>query len=215
MNTNISNTYFYLGIATFILLYMTKNVIYIGFVVMLLLFLYKNQKKYKTLLNNIVEIDDSDNDDQHYNNNIKELLKKIKKYKRYNLNDYNSGVKYYHTFMDTIHTLENRNLKHKKLYIENAKLYLNKSINYFQYITFSTPDRNLIQGLKYDDYISTKKSKKLHKLINDLYEISFDILLTITVENNEVTMKNPDIYKGVIDLNVPDASNSFDDRELY
>ena len=74
MNTNISNTYFYLGIATFILLYMTKNVIYIGFVVMLLLFLYKNQKKYKKLLDNIVEIDDSDNDDQHYNDNIRLCL---------------------------------------------------------------------------------------------------------------------------------------------
>ena len=208
----ISNTYFYLGVIILILLYMTKNVIYIGLSIMLLLFLYKNQKKYKKLLNNIVEIDDSDNE---YNDNIKELLKKINRYKKYNLNDYNSGIRYFNKFMDTIHKLENRHLKHKRQYIENAKLYLNKAINHFQYITFSTPDRTLLQGLKYDDYESTKKAKKLHKIINDLYETSFDILLTLTVENNEVTMLKPDIYKGLVDLNIPEGSNYYDNKELY
>jgi len=211
----ISNTYFYLGVIILILIYMTQNVIYIGLSIMLLLFLYKNQKKYKILLDNIVEIDDSDNGDQHYNDNIKELLKKIKRYKKYNLNDYNSGIRYFHKFMDTIHKLENRHLKHKRQYIENAKLYLNKSINHLQYITFSTPDRSLLQGLKYDDYESTKKSKKLHKIINDLYETSFDILLTLTFENNEITMLKPDIYKGLVDLNIPEGSNYYDDKELY
>ena len=169
----------------------------------------------RKIIESIVEIESSDNGDQYYNDDIKDYLKKIKKYKRYNLNDYNNGMKYYHKFMDTIHTLENRHLKHKRQYIENAKMYLNKSINHFQYITFSTPERSLLQGLKYDDFTSTKKAKKLHKYINNLYEISFDILLTLTTENNELVEKEPDIYKGLVDLNIPEGSNHFDNHELY
>ena len=72
--------------------------------------------------------------------------------------------------MDTIHTLENRNLKHSRQYIENAKIYLENSINSFQYITYSVPDRKLLDGIKYNDYTSTKRSKKLHKIIDDLYK---------------------------------------------
>ena len=117
--------------------------------------------------------------------------------------------------MDNIHKLENRNLKHSKQYLENAKLYLNKSINHFQFITTSLPDRNLIDGLKYGDYTSTKKVKKLHKIINDLYKILFSILFTISIDKEEQFLKNPDIYKGHISLVEPEPSNNINLQELY
>ena len=44
---NNSTSYLYLGIAIFILIYMTKSVLYIGFAILIALFLYKYQSKYK------------------------------------------------------------------------------------------------------------------------------------------------------------------------
>ena len=210
-----SNTIIAIGIAIFLLSYMTKNVICGIFIILILLFLYKYKDKYKHIIEDIVEVETSDNNDAHYNDNILQILNKIKKYKKYNLNDYHEGMKYFHKYMDTIHTLENRNLKHHRQYIENAKLYLNRSINHFQNITYSVPDRKLLSGLKYNDYTSTKKSKKLHNYIDELYKTSYHILFTITHKNNEEVIKNLDIHKSVIDLNVPEPSNYYNNSELY
>ena len=117
--------------------------------------------------------------------------------------------------MDNIHKLENRNLKHSKQYLENAKLYLNKSINHFQFITTSISDRNLIHGLKYNDYTSTKKVKKLHKIIDDLYKTIFSILFTISIEKEKLFLDNPDIYKGHVQFVEPEPSNNVNLHELY
>ena len=124
-------------------------------------------------------------------------------------------MKYFHKFMDTIHTLENRNLKHSRQYIENAKIYLESSINSFQYITTSVSDRNLIDGIKFNDYTSTKRAKKINKIINDLYETGFHILFTIADKENKKYLKDPDIYKGMINLNIPKGSNDFESYNLY
>ena len=213
--SNQLNTLIAIGITIFLLSYMTNNVICGIFIILILLFLYKYKYKYNDIIKDIVNVETPNNNDKHYNDNIMNSLDKIKKYKKYNLNDYHEGMKYFHKYMDTIHTLENRNLKHHRQYIENAKLYLNRSINHFQNITYSVPDRKLLSGLKYNDYTSTKKAKKLHKYIEELYQTSFHILFTLTHKNNEEVIKNPDIHKGIIDLNVPEPSNYFNHNEIY
>ena len=213
--SNQLNTLIAMGVIIFLLSYMTKYVIFGIFIILILLFLYKYKDKYKHIIDDIVKVETPNNNDQHYNDDIMNLLDKIKKYKKYNLNDYYEGMKYFHKYMDTIHTLENRKLKHHRQYIENAKLYLNRSINHFQNITYSVPDRKLLSGLKYNDYTSTKKSKKLHKYIDELYKTSYHILFTITHKNNEKVIENLDIHKSVIDLNVPEPSNYYKENELY
>ena len=140
--------------------YMTENIIYGAFVIFILLFLYKYKTKYIKLFKYFIKEEKTDNNDVHYNDDILEKLEKLKKYRKYNINEYNTGLKYLHKCMDNIHKLENRNLKHSRQYLENAKLYLNKSINHFQFITTSMSDQNLIDGLKYNDFTSTKKVKK-------------------------------------------------------
>jgi hypothetical protein len=210
-----SNSIVAIGITIFLLYYMNSYIILGIFIILLLLFLYKYKYKYKNIVDDIVKVETPNNNDKHYNDNITNSLNKIKKYKKYNLNDYHEGMKYFHKFMDTIHTLENRNLKHHRQYIENAKLYLNRSINHFQNITYSVPDKKLLSGLKYNDYTSTKKSKKLHKYIDELYKTSYHILFTIVNKNNKKVIENPDIYKGIIDLNIPESSNYFNKNELY
>ena len=117
-----------------------------------MVYLYKYKYKYIDIIDNIIKPEKADNNDVHYNDEILDNLEKLKKYKKHNINEYNTGIKYYHKFMDNVYKLENRNLKHSKQYLENAKLYLNRSINHLQYITTSIPDRNLIDGIKYEDF---------------------------------------------------------------
>lgn len=195
--------------------YMTENIIYGVFVIFILLFLYKYKTKYIKSFKEFIKEETVDNNDVHYNDNIKEKLEKLKKYRKYNINEYNTGLKYLHKCMDNIHKLENRNLKHSRQYLENAKLYLNKSINHFQFITTSMSDRNLIHGLKYNDYTSTKKVKKLHKIIDDLYKTIFSILFTISIEKEKLFLDNPDIYKGHVEFVEPEPSNNVNLHELY
>ena len=211
----ITDSIWILFFITLFLSFMSDNIIYGVFVILILLFLYKYKSKYLSKLQDFIQEEKTDNNDLHYNDSIKEKLELLKKYKKYNINEYNTGLKYLHKFMDNIHKLENRNLKHSKQYLENAKLYLNKSINHFQFITTSLPDRNLIDGLKYNDYTSTKKVKKLHKIINDLYKILFSILFTISIDKEGQFLKNPDIYKGHISLVEPEPSNNINLQELY
>ena len=211
----ITDSMWILFFAILFLSYMSDNIIYGIFIALIILFIYKYKSKYLSKLQDFIQEEKTDNNDLHYNNNIKEKLDKLKKYRKYNINEYNTGLKYLHKFMDNIHKLENRNLKHSKQYLENAKLYLNKSINHFQFITTSISDRNLIEGLKYNDYTSTKKVKKLHKLINDLYKILFSILFTISINKEEQFLKDPDIYKGHISFVEPEPSNNINLQELY
>ena len=120
-----------LGIIFF--LYLASNIsLYVIFFILFVSFIYKYKNKVIPEINKIIEIEKPNNNDVHYNSDINELLEDLKKYKKCSINNYNNGMKYFHKFMDTIHTLENRNLKHSRQYIENAKLYLDSSINNFQ-----------------------------------------------------------------------------------
>lgn len=212
--SNMSNSMWIL-LFSIVFLYMIKDNILLGFfIITLLLFLYKYKYKYVDIIDDLIKPEKADND-IHYNDSILEKLKKIKKYKKYNINEYNTGIKYYHKFMDNVHKLENRNLTHTKQYLENAKYFLNRSINHLQYMTTSVPDKNLLEGLKYDDYTSTKKLKKLHKIIDDLYKISFSILFTISNDKEQKFLKDPDIYSGHVNFVEPEPSNSINLHELY
>ena len=212
---NTIDGYIILAFIFFLLYYITNIVLYIVLSVILILLLYKYRKKFIPHIQEIIKEEKPHNNGVHYNNNIIVQLDKLKKYRKYNVNDYNSGIRYFHKFMDTIHKLENRHIKHTRQYIENAKIYLNKSINHFQYITTSTPDRTLLDGFKYDDYTSTKKAKKLHKIIDDLYKVSYHILHTITFDKNKKFIIDPNNSDSLIDLNIPEPSNSIDEHDLY
>ena len=151
----------------------------------------------------------------NYSSDIETILKKIVKYSKYNINDYNTGLKYLNEFLDNIKILENKNLKHSKHYIENAKLYLKKSINHFQYITTTMNDSNHLDKMKYDDYRSMKKSNKLSNLIKELYIICNNKLYNITEKYNNIFDKNPINYNSNINIDEPDAFNNINLYEIY
>jgi hypothetical protein len=146
---------------------------------------------------------------------IENILKKISKYAKYNMNDYNSGLKYLNEFMDNIQTLENNNLKHSKHYIENAQLYLKKSINHFQYITTSMGDSNYLDKMKYNDFQEFKKSNKLSDLIKKLYKLCYSKLYNIIENHNNKFDKEPTHYNSNINLDEPEAYNNINLYEIY
>ncbi len=150
-----------------------------------------------------------------YSTDIENILKKISKYSKYNINDYNTGLKYLNECLDNILTLENKNLKHSKHYIENAKLYLKKSINHFQYITTTMTDSNYLDKLKYDDYTSMKKSNKLSNLIKELYKLCNNKLYNIIEKHNNTFNKNPNHYNSNINIDEPEPYNNINSYELY
>ena len=150
-----------------------------------------------------------------YNTNIENILKKISKYSKYNINDYNYGLKYLNEFLDNINTLENTNLKHSKHYIENSQLYLKKSINHFQYITTSMNDSNYLDKIKYNDYKNFKKSNKLSDLIKELYKLCYKKLYNIIDNHNSNFNKNPTNYNIDINIDEPEPYNNINSYEMY
>ena len=187
----------------------------IFFVVLLIYIFYNHSDKLNELKKSILDTKKPDKRNIHYNDKIIEYLRKIEKYKKYNLNEYHNGKKYFNKYMDNIHILENRNLSRHKQYLENAKYFLNKSINHFQYITTSISDRKLIHGIKYNDFENTKKLKKLHKYIDELHKVAINILFTISNDKEKKFLKNPDIHSGHVNIIEPEPSNDHDIHDLY
>jgi hypothetical protein len=148
-------------------------------------------------------------DDMYYNNPIQELLQKISKFKKYNKISYKLGVKYLRKFFKTIHILEHDNIMNANQYFDNAKLYLKTSINHFQSITVSLPERSFIKGLKYGDFEATKKVNELGRLCKKLYNECYYILLNLSIKFNERWSENPTIYTREIDMNT-DKTESYD-----
>ena len=151
-------------------------------------------------------------DDMYYNTKIHDLLIKLKKFKKYNKVSYKSGVRYMRQFFKTIHILEKDKIINYNQYYENAHLYLKSSMNHFQSMTVSLPERTMINAIKYGDYESTKKANELGALCKELYNECYNILLNISIKFNKQWASNPNIYTKEIDMNT-DRTDSYNERD--
>ena len=140
-------------------------------------------------------------DDMYYNTRIHTLLSRLKKFKKYNNVSYKSGVLYMRQFFKTIHILEKDKILNYNQYYENAHLYLKSSLNHFQSMTVSLPERTMINAIKYGDYESTKKANELGAVCKELYNECYYILLNLSIKFNETWSKNPTINTKEIDIN--------------
>jgi len=180
-------------------------------------------------------------DDMYYNTTIHDLLVKLKEYKKYNKVSYKDGVRYMRKFFKTIHILEkdaisnkfiinkydtkekqledklrydNSQVKNYNQYFENALIYLKTSINHFQSITVSLPERTLIDGIKQGDFEATKKAHKLGKLCKDIYNECYYVLQNLSIKFNKVWLDNPNIYTREIDMNTDRVEQYNKDDEV-
>ena len=137
----------------------------------------------------------------HFDQEITQILHKLKKYRKYNTNAYDDGYEQLKMFMFTIHDLERIDISHPKQYFENAELYLKNTLNNFQSISVSVPEENLNQALKYDKYETTKLGNKIGKLCKKLHKHCYDLLFNLSLRLNEKWKEKPDIYMSEITMN--------------
>jgi|TARA_B110000967_G_scaffold193210_1_gene220538 hypothetical protein len=140
-------------------------------------------------------------DDMYYNEKIREYLKQIHKYKRFNKKSYEQGIVYMRKYFRNVSSLERIDIERPKHSFEDAKYYLDQAINHFQMITTSLPESTFNTALKYNDFSNETKSVKLGKICKALHQECYFILWNLSIKLNETTWKNPDVYKDEIRFN--------------
>jgi hypothetical protein len=151
----------------------------------------------------------------HFSDELDKYLHKMRKFRKYNPQSYDSGYNYMKMFMYTIHDLEKDDISHPKQYFENSQLYLKKSLNLFQSIGLSVPEENMIHALKYNKFESNKLSNRIGKLCKKIYKHCFYILYNLSLRFNEDFFEKPDIYKCEIELNTDSVEESNTFNEFY
>jgi len=177
-------------------------------IIILLIFMFLMKSKILSNLNDTVIEYNSDINDNNYNDDINNLLNKIKEFKYYDLSDYKKGKRYYKKFMkivNKLHTIEN---PHN--YIENAVLLLKESINHFQYIVTNIKEKTYEKSIKYNNFDMDVKQKELHGYIDELYRHSYSMLYKA---NKYKDYDN--IFSGNVYLNTPVAIDTVNLHDLY
>jgi ABC-type multidrug transport system fused ATPase/permease subunit len=173
----------------------------------------KNNKIERTIENN-----KRTKKEKYTNDKLDSLMNQLKKYRKYNIQSYEEGMKYMNMFLYIINDLENKDISHPRQYFENAQLYLKKSLNYFQSITISVPEENFIESLKYNKYESNKLLNKVGKLCKKINTHCYHILYNLSLRFDENFYELPNTYKTLIEFNNEKVveNNSYDNNyELY
>jgi len=150
---------------------------------------------------------DQISDDMFYNSRVENILKKMKKFKKYNKVSYKTGVKYLRKFFKTVKVLEYDNLYNRNQYYELANDYLKEALNHFQSISVSMPERSLKNAIKLGDFEELKKTNELSDILKELNKECYYILLNIGYVFNEKWSEKPNIYTREIDLNTDRVEN--------
>ena len=149
-----------------------------------------------------------------YNSNIKDILESLKKFKKRSKNQYLKGVYYWNKFIKTVQILEDDSLENYNPYFDKAFDYLKESVNYFHSINTDVPERDLVDGLKHNDFTNAKKTKEVAKLSKKLYKEGYLLLYNLSLKLNKKWKENPNINNKQIILDHPlpynDKNTSFD-----
>ena len=131
------------------------------------------------------------------------ILKKLKKYKKKSRNQYLKGMYYWNMFIKNIHVLEDEKLQNYNQYFDRAFDSLKASVNSFQSISSQIPERQLIDGIKYNDFTNAKHTKQISELSKDLYHEGYQILYNLSIDLNKRWKENPNIFNKQIVLDHP------------
>ena len=201
--------------------YFQVNILLIIIILLLVIFNTDIISMFEDLKTNknerIIENNTRKRKELYSNKELDTILLQIKKFRKYNQESYDKGIKYLEMFLFIIHDLEKDNISHPKQYFENAELYLSKSLNYFQSISISVPEENFIETLKYNQFNSSKLSNRIGILCKDLHKHCYYLLYNLSIRFNKDWINKPDIYKSEIIYNYENvkSSNEMNDSELY
>ena len=202
------NDLFIIGIVVMILLFVDIKYAIIALIALYLI------KEYSQIKHTVVKELKPPKVRISYNSKIDNILESLKKFKKKSKHQYLKGIYYWHKFIKTIQILEDDNLQNYNSYFDKAFDYLKESVNYFHSINTDVPERELIDGLKFNDFTNAKKTKEVGKLSKDLYKEGFLILYNLSLKLNKKWKENPNINNKQIILDHPlpfnDKNTSFD-----
>ena len=226
LNTIIQPNLKFIMILIIILLlvaqYLDTNTIFMISILFFILVNYKSIigtiddiKRKESRVERVIEDNHRTKREIHFSDELDKYLHKMRKFRKYNPQSYDSGYNYMKMFMYTIHDLEKDDISHPKQYFENAQLYLKKSLNLFQSIGLSVPEEKMIHALKYNKFEANKLSNRIGKLCKKIYKHCYYILYNLSLRFNEDFFEKPDIYKCEIELNTDSVEESNTFNEFY
>ena len=184
------------------MIYYGNTEILLSFIIIIILIIFKDEIMDKLKLSNKKETKIENNRIIHktkYNDEkIQLLLKKLKKYRKYNNEAYDNGVNHMDSFLDNIYKLSSKNMKNSKLDFENAEYHLKKSLNYFQSITISVPENTYKKAIETNDYSNNKYGNKIGKICKKIYQYCYSLLYKLSLKINKDWSENPTIFKNEI-----------------
>ena len=158
-------------------------------------------RKLEKPVERIIEDNKRETKEIVFDSEITQILSKFKKYRKYNKNSYDEGLKYLKMFFFLIHDLERNDIAHPRQYFENAELYLSKTLNNFQSISISVPEETYNQALKYNQFETSKLGNRIGKLCKRLHKHCYYLLYNLSLRLNEDWANKPDTYKSEITMN--------------
>lgn len=202
------NDLFIIGIVIMILLFVDIKYAIIALIALYLL------KEYSQIKHTVVKELKPPKVRINYNSKIENILESLKKFKKKSKNQYLKGIYYWNKFIKTVQILEDDSLQNYNPYFDKAFDYLKESVNYFHSINTDVPERDLVDGLKYNDFTNAKKTKEVAKLSKELYKEGYLILYNLSLKLNKKWKENPNINNKQIILDHPlpynDKNTSFD-----
>lgn len=177
-------------------------------------YIYKNKQNFITYLENpgYDDIQKSDKNTLNFKKDNDKYINNLKKFKIYNPDAYNNGIKYNKILQKYIDKLYNGNLKYSGNRIDDLNFYLKLCVNNFQEITINIPPNNLKKALLKQDFSVNKLEKKLHDIINKIYHVNKKAINKIYKFYNN--SKNINQYSKLF-YPGPEAYNINDEYELY
>ena len=100
---------------------------------------------------------------------VRNIFKRLKSFRRYNHSSYRRGLKLWNMFQAECQELARIDVSYGDHNFENAQMYLHKSISYFDEIQFSIPEQGLNPVLKNLKHTSSRLKSALSSLVQELY----------------------------------------------
>lgn len=149
-----------------------------------------------------------------------EIIKELKRFKKYNKTSYKKGYIYLKSFFYEIQVLEHNDIDHFRNTFENAQLYLKQSCNEFQSLSISVPEDTYLNSLQFKNKPINKpnnKSEQIGELCKQLHNHCSHLLYNLSLRLNEDFFKNPDSLKKeiIIDSDNVKESNQYTSYEMY
>ena len=186
----------------------------IKYVLMIMVFVYilNDYTNIKTKFMKTINIDKRK--ESEYNSTVEDIIDSLKVYSKKYKKQYKQGLYYWKKFIKTLKILEDKSLQNYNQYFDRAFDYLKHSVNHFQSISISIRERELLDGIKFNDFTNAKNTKEVSNLAKALYKEGYLLLYNLSLELNKRWLKNPNINNKQIILDHPlpfnDTNTSFD-----